>query len=152
MATLPSNSSLTGATTTNAQQKTNFSAMLTFLSDLLGTDSSNKAAARAALGVPASTDFVASLGNPGSYTFPNGFILKWGTVVTNASGVGTVTFAAAFPNVCIVNYATLQTSGISGVCVGSDTGSATGMNAFAAFSSNGAAAGSTTLKWLAFGR
>lgn len=55
MATLPladgSAGSLNGTATTNAQQKTNFVNLRTFLSDLLGTDSSNKLAARVALGV-----------------------------------------------------------------------------------------------------
>jgi hypothetical protein len=57
MATLPladgSAGSLNGTATTNAQQKTNFVNLRTFLSDLLGTDSSNKLAARVALGVTA---------------------------------------------------------------------------------------------------
>lgn len=60
MATLPSGNSgtagsLTNATTTAAQQKTNFTNLRDFLADLLGTDSSNKGAARAALGVDAIT-------------------------------------------------------------------------------------------------
>lgn len=51
MATLPSAASLTGTTTTNAQQKTNFTNLRDFLADLLGTDSADKSAARATLGV-----------------------------------------------------------------------------------------------------
>lgn len=49
MALLPTSLSLTDSTTTNAQQKTNFTAIRTFLADLLGTDSSNKVSARTAL-------------------------------------------------------------------------------------------------------
>ena len=50
MATLPTVAALTGATTTNDQQKQNLTDWRTWCADLLGTDSSNKAAARAALG------------------------------------------------------------------------------------------------------
>jgi hypothetical protein len=50
MANLPTSAELTGASTTNAQQKTFIANLRTFLADLLGTDSSNKAAARTALG------------------------------------------------------------------------------------------------------
>lgn len=49
MALLPTSASLTDSSTTNAQQKTNFTAIRTFLADLLGTDSSNKVASRTAL-------------------------------------------------------------------------------------------------------
>lgn len=51
MATLPSSASITGAGTTNAQQKLNLAALRDFMADLLGTDSSDKPAARDALGV-----------------------------------------------------------------------------------------------------
>lgn len=50
MALLPTEDNLTNASTTNAQQKTNFANWRNFIADLLGTDSSDKAAARAALG------------------------------------------------------------------------------------------------------
>lgn len=50
MALLPTEDNLTNASTTNAQQKTNFANLRNFIADLLGTDSSDKAAARTALG------------------------------------------------------------------------------------------------------
>lgn len=53
MALLPTEDNLINASTTNAQQKTNFANWRNFNADLLGTDSSNKAAARAALGADA---------------------------------------------------------------------------------------------------
>jgi hypothetical protein len=56
MATLPTRASIVSGTTTNAQQKVNLGDQRDFLADLLGTDSSNKAAARAALGAIAITD------------------------------------------------------------------------------------------------
>jgi hypothetical protein len=58
MALLPTEDNLTNASTTNAQQKTNFANLRNFLADLLGTDSSNKVAARAALGVAAPGDAI----------------------------------------------------------------------------------------------
>lgn len=51
MAALPTSDQLTGAGTTNAEQKTYFAALRTFIADFLGTDSGDKAAARTALGV-----------------------------------------------------------------------------------------------------
>lgn len=51
MATLPTSASLTGAGTTNAQQKLNLAALRDFMADLLGTDSGDDPAARDALGV-----------------------------------------------------------------------------------------------------
>jgi hypothetical protein len=50
MANLPTSEELTGASTTNAQQKTFLTNLRTYLADLLGTDSINKAAARTTLG------------------------------------------------------------------------------------------------------
>lgn len=55
MALLPSESGITSASTTNAQQKLNFAAIRNFLAGLLGTDSDDKAAARSALGVVATS-------------------------------------------------------------------------------------------------
>lgn len=55
MALLPTSADVTDSSTTNAEQKTYFAALFDFLLDLLGDDSSDKAAARAALGA-ASTD------------------------------------------------------------------------------------------------
>ncbi len=59
------------------------------------------AAARTALGAIALTDVGAgaTIASTGSYTLPNGLILKWGTSSSIANaGNATVTFAAAFPN------------------------------------------------------
>lgn len=36
----------------------------------------------------------------GYMKFPGGAIIQWGTVTTNASGVGTITFPIAFPTAC----------------------------------------------------
>lgn len=97
MATLPTDASLTGATTTNAQQKTNFSAIRTFLADLLGTDSGNKAAARTALGAATAADFLQSLGASGYQKMPGGLILQWGiTAGANTGSLVTVTFPTPF--------------------------------------------------------
>lgn len=49
-ADLPTSAAITSATVTNAQQKLNLGAIATFLLNLLGNDSSDKPAARAALG------------------------------------------------------------------------------------------------------
>lgn len=48
---LPTSASLTGAGTTRAQQKLNLAALRDFMANLFGTDSSDKTAARATLGV-----------------------------------------------------------------------------------------------------
>ena len=53
MATLPTASQLTSVSTTAAQQKTNFTNWRDYCAELLGTDSSDKAAARTTLGVAA---------------------------------------------------------------------------------------------------
>lgn len=97
MATLPSIASLTGASTTNAQQKTNFSDQRTFLADLLGTDSGNKTAARTALGVPALTDFASSLSGNGWQKLAGGMILQYGVGGTASNGYLRVNFPIAFP-------------------------------------------------------
>ncbi len=55
MATLPPSTDFTGSSVTQGGAKTFVSTLRTFLSDLLGTDSSNKSAARAALGLPTSS-------------------------------------------------------------------------------------------------
>ena len=52
MATLPPSTDFTGSSVTEGGFKTAISTLRTFIADLLGTDSSNTAAARAALGVP----------------------------------------------------------------------------------------------------
>lgn len=51
MALLPSESDLTGSGVTNAEMKSRLAAVRQYLADFLGTDSSNKAAARSALGL-----------------------------------------------------------------------------------------------------
>lgn len=51
MATLPPSTDITGSGVTQGGAKTFFSTMRTFIADLLGTDSADKAAARAAFGV-----------------------------------------------------------------------------------------------------
>ncbi|WP_157359788.1 hypothetical protein [Caldimonas brevitalea] len=86
MAILPTEASLISDATTNAQQKGNFSNWRNFCADLLGTDSSNKAAARTALGFSASGDAinVASLSSTGN--------VSAGGRVTG--GVATVAFSA----------------------------------------------------------
>ena len=53
-ADLPTAAAIQSGTVTNAQQKTNLGAIATFLLNLLGNDSSDKATARATLGVPTS--------------------------------------------------------------------------------------------------
>lgn len=45
------------------------------------------------------SQFPATLASPGTTTLPNGLIVKWGTGSTTL-GVGSVTFAAAFPTAC----------------------------------------------------
>jgi len=55
MATLPPSTDFTGSSVTQGGAKTFMSTVRTFLSDLLGTDSADKSAARAALGLPTSS-------------------------------------------------------------------------------------------------
>lgn len=98
MATLPSASSLTSATTTNAQQKTNFTDLRTFLADLLGTDSANKVAARAALGAIGVNNIPAALANNGYVIVPTSagnLIVQWGSVSVTVPNAGF--FAASYP-------------------------------------------------------
>ncbi|MCW7541876.1 hypothetical protein OOT46_29185 [Aquabacterium sp. A7-Y] len=75
MAQLPTEAALTGASTTNAQQKGNFAALRQFLAELLGTDSADKAAARAALGA-----FPMAGGTIGGATMVQGNVAVQGTV------------------------------------------------------------------------
>jgi hypothetical protein len=102
MATLPTNASLTGATTTNAQQKTNFTAILTFLGDLLGTDSTNPTAARAALGAIGAPELIASLAGSGYIKIPTSaggapLLIQWGQATCGAVSLFDITFPIAFP-------------------------------------------------------
>jgi hypothetical protein len=72
------------------------------------------------------TDTTGSVGN-GSYTLPNGLILKWG-VTSNFAGntTTTVTFPAAFPNNCF-----------SVVCTGYQTSSGNQLITITAFTTAG---------------
>lgn len=63
MTTRPTSAAITSSSVTNAQQKTNLGDLTQFVGDLLGDDSTDKVAARAALGVPSSVDPVFT-GNP----------------------------------------------------------------------------------------
>lgn len=87
MAILPTSDQLTGADTTNASQKTYFTALRTFLADLLGTNSSDKAAARTAL------DAVGLTGNEtiaGVKTFSISPVVPTPTTDTQAANKGYV--------------------------------------------------------------
>lgn len=134
MATLPTVSSLTGATTTNAQQKTNFTDLRNFLSDLLGTDSSNKAAARAALSIP--------------YT-PAGTFIQGGTATTNGSGSVTVTFPVQFPNGVVRVTASPIVASFGSYGVNVTARSAGGFSANITLNNVGVAG--LNIDWIAFG-
>ncbi|WKB52319.1 hypothetical protein [Eleftheria terrae] len=101
MALLPTEASLTGASTTNDQQKLNFARLRQYLADLLGTDSSDRAAARAALGA-----FSASGGTIAGATTVQGDLTAQGAVKASGliyargggQGLGQVTVSTAPPS------------------------------------------------------
>ena len=72
-----------------------------------------------------------TLAATGSQTFPGGLILKWGSVATNGSGVGSVSYATAFPNAVFRTFATLASSGLSAITVSSSVGAKTGFTVYA---------------------
>lgn len=161
MATLPTDASLTGATTTNAQQKTNFSALRTFLADLLGTDSSNKAAARAALGVPGTADFPASLASSGYVKIPTpsgNLILQWGSVSSANLATTVATFPIAFTTACYQVVASGYNGGgaVQAYVVVNDASlTQAQFNAFAGANNTGpslATAGGVLIKYWAIGK
>lgn len=99
MTTLPTRSAITSGATTNAEQKVNFGDQRDFIADLLGTDSSDKPAARAALGA-------AGLSAVNGYKYPqttvsgpvdaNGFAAFGGsTGAATLTASGTIKVAAA---------------------------------------------------------
>jgi len=55
------------------------------------------------------SQFIASLTSSGSFTFPNGLILKWGTVATSTGATvpfsGLITFVEPFPNGLLQGFA-----------------------------------------------
>lgn len=52
-----------------------------------------------------------SLGTSGFQKLPGGMIRQWGIINSNTSGIGSVTFPAAFPNACVGVQLTDITSG-----------------------------------------
>ncbi|MGI4846939.1 MAG: hypothetical protein ACRYGK_02200, partial [Janthinobacterium lividum] len=85
--TLPTEASLTGASTTNAQQKTNFASLRNFLADLLGTDSGNKSAARVALGASAPGAMNRMIAS-GTFVVPDGITTLFVSGAAGGAGGG----------------------------------------------------------------
>ena len=109
MALLPDESSLIGSSTTNAQQRTNFSNWRQFCADLLGTNSSNKAAARTALGAQGAVVGVQAFSATPTFDFASNSTLRVGTLTGNGT-------SATIPNptegpTCMV---TVQQDGTGG--------------------------------------
>ena len=154
MATLPTAAALTGATTTNAQQKLFLAALRDVIADLLGTDSSNKAAARAALGVPALADFVAQLASPGylQIPLPNGkkWIVQWGAASTGSDGRAVITFPVSFPTVHFRTFPSLLVTQVNAPFIlGADPGNQNGVVLNACTTSGAGAA--VSVGWFSIG-
>ncbi len=111
MATLPTEVAITAAEVPNAIQKTNFAAIRNFIADLLGTDSSNKAAARAALGARADLDAYGKENILGTVSqssgVPTGAIIESGSnangeYVMYADGTQICTHSVSLGNTAVV--------------------------------------------------
>lgn len=116
MATLPTESSLTGATTTVAQQKTNFAALRNFIADLLGTDSTNKATARTTLGAGAVGDtlFTAATIAAVKSAIP----IESGTAVASTSGTSIdFTSIPSWVKRITINFAGVSVNGTSNLLI-----------------------------------
>ena len=95
MATLPTPAEVTSNSTTNDQMKSYWTRVLTYLSDLLGADSANKAAARQALGA-----FPDSGGTISGNTSVNGTVSATGLIYGRSgggNGLGRITVSSAAP-------------------------------------------------------
>jgi len=92
------------------------------------------------------SQFPATAAAVGTYTLPNGVIVKWGTGSTT-SGVGAVTFAAAFPTAC--NNATVTIAG--GTTATTLNALLSGTLTASGFPVYGAAAQSVSFFWQAIG-
>jgi hypothetical protein len=150
MATLPSTASLTGASTTNAQQKTNFTDLRTYLSDLLGTDSANKGAARTALGVPGLADFANNLSDSTGYLrLPSGGIMQWGEAVSGTDGAVNVTLPLTMTQNSPHIICNVRSNTFNVYCVNLAAWTKFGFTAYV--SSNGVAANTLSFNWLVIG-
>lgn len=96
MATLPTRSAITSSSTTNAEQKVNFGDQRDFLADLLGTDSSDKVAARAALGAAAASALLTN----GTAVTASGTSVDFGSIPAGVKRI-------------VVSFASLSTNGSS---------------------------------------
>lgn len=144
MALLPARNILDGtALPVTSQMKTALGSLRDYCSDLLGTDSGNKAAARTALGAAASganaditsltglttplsmalggtgmvNGFVSSLAASGHQKLPSGLIVQWGGASTSASAATVVSFPIAFTTACFRVFAVNATAGVSNATV-----------------------------------
>jgi len=86
MALLPTRDAITNSSTTNAAQKTNLGDQRDFLAELLGTDSSDKAAARVALGSASTTRELTNVTSASSVN-----LTTLGDAVANITGVSAIT-------------------------------------------------------------
>lgn len=108
----------------------------------------NAAAATKAGQVVIYDQFPVTAAVPGTMALPNGIILKWGTG-TYAAGVGTVTFAANFPNALLSVQCTLLTSGAAhGSYPPGPTASTYAVSGFTVYGGTGQ---SGSFSWLAIG-
>lgn len=94
-----------------------------------------------------SSQFAQSLATDGYKKFPGGFIVQWGSLVTNA-GPTAVVFPIPFPNQCFVIVASDQASG--GLIAGQQNKTNTGFEAIGRNNSGGAF-GIMAYGWIAIG-
>lgn len=103
-------------------------------------------------GLAALSQFGNSLANPGYQKLPGGLIVQWGSGThSGGSGSQAVTFPQAFPNACLISYATNAASGPPSAFHGTGNETRTGLTIYSATASGVAAAAGTSFKWLAIG-
>lgn len=83
----------------------------------------------------------------GSMTFPNGVIIKWGSIATGGSSNTTVTFATAFPDACFQGFGCGGSSG-----TGNDETQVHTISKTAMTVRNTNHAFIATIRWFAIGR
>lgn len=149
--TATGNSSISGTLSTGALTVSSGGAAVTGNSSVTGTltVSSTLTAANGTSGTQVVNfgQFPATLATTGTTTMPNGLIMKWGTGAI-FSGVGSVTYATAFPNATLNVQLTISSGSAAATQDALIVGAAVTAAGFPAY---GQAASTLSFFWLAIG-
>ena len=149
--TATGNSSISGTLSTGALTVSSGGAAVTGNSNVTGTltVSSTLTAANGTSGTQVVNfgQFPATLATTGTTTMPNGLIMKWGTGAI-FSGVGSVTYATAFPNATLNVQLTISSGSAAATQDALIVGAAVTAAGFPAY---GNAASTLSFFWLAIG-